>query len=759
MLTRQKASFALIISFFACTDYSEADEKKENSKPAPGHSHAGESFDDGPRQTAIRIDGTGNVNFPVTTSWSKGQQMFNQGIGQLHGFWYYEAERTFRQIAAEDPNCAMAYWGMSMANWENTKRSKGFIAKAVELKDKVSEREKLYISAQESFLADEPKDVKKRRQKLIEDIENIIHEYPDDLEAKAILVVRLWQFSHRGIPIGSRESIDAIMQQIFKENPLHPAHHFRIHLWDGKKPVRALSSAAVLHQTAPSIAHMWHMSGHIYSKLKRYAESAYHQEASARIDHNKQSEFRVLPDTIHNYAHNNEWLIRNWHYVGKVNDSILMSKGLIDNPQHPKLNHYGKGYSSSAFGRKRLVETLEQIEQWDKILELSKTHYLEPTENEKLQAERLLVIGRSYFEKQDPNSLNNILEQINERVSKYEEIKKKKTEEAKKKAESEKKKKEEVDKIVKDAARSSEDKLKYLRPIRDELSVCHELLQGEKLDDERAKKIKRKKPALAMLHLKYGEKSKAKEIALQAVNDGKNQVLPLATYIHVLESMGDQSESEKQFRILQNQSSLIDIEFSPFTRVLPIAKRLGETENWKTDKSWRGEDFGDNKPEKLNHLGPLVYQSPSAPNFDLLCEDGTRVSLESFSGKPLLLIFYLGHNCEHCVEQLNNISPFAKEFENSGIEIVAVGPEKLSELAKAHNLCSSGEEGFPFKLYSDLESGSFKDYRSYDDFEGMPLHGVFLIDRSSKLRWMDVGPEPFQDIKFLLRESKRLLSM
>ena len=759
MLMRQKASFALIIAFFVCTDYSEADEKKENSKPAPGHSHAGESFDDGPRQTAIIIDGTGNVNFPVTTNWSKGQQMFNQGIGQLHGFWYYEAERTFRQIAAEDPNCAMAYWGMSMANWENTKRSKGFIAKAVELKDKVSEREKLYISAQESFLADEPKDVKKRRQKLIEDIENIIHEYPDDLEAKAILVVRLWQFSHRGIPIGSRESVDAIMQQIFKENPMHPAHHFRIHLWDGKKPVRALSSAAVLHQTAPSIAHMWHMSGHIYSKLKRYAESAYHQEASARIDHNKQSEFRVLPDTIHNYAHNNEWLIRNWHYVGKVNDSILMSKGLIDNPQHPKLNHYGKGYSSSAFGRKRLVETLEQFEQWDKILELSKTHYLEPTENEKLQAERLLVIGRTHFEKQDPNSLNNILDQINERVSKYEEIKKKKTEEAKKKAESEKKKKEEVDKIVKDAARSSEDKLKYLRPIRDELSVCHELLQGEKLDDERAKKIKRKKPALAMLHLKYGEKSKAKEIALQAVNDGKNQVLPLATYIHVLESMGDQSESEKQFRILQNQSSLIDIEFSPFTRVLPIAKRLGETENWKTDKSWRGEDFGDNKPEKLNHLGPLVYQSPSAPNFDLLCEDGTRVSLESFSGKPILLIFYLGHNCEHCVEQLNNISPFAKEFENSGIEIVAVGPEKLSELAKAHNLCSSGEEGFPFKLYSDLESGSFKDYRSYDDFEGMPLHGVFLIDKSSKLRWMDVGPEPFQDIKFLLRESKRLLSM
>ena len=160
------------------------EEKKEKAKPAPGHSHVGESFDEGPRQSAIKVDGTGDVHFPITTNWSRGQQMFDQGIGQLHGFWYYEAERTFRQIAAEDPDCAMAYWGMSMANWENSKRSKGFIAKAAELKDKVTDREKLYISAQEAFLAEEPKDIKKRRQKLIEDIENIIHEYPKDIEAK-----------------------------------------------------------------------------------------------------------------------------------------------------------------------------------------------------------------------------------------------------------------------------------------------------------------------------------------------------------------------------------------------------------------------------------------------------------------------------------------------------------------------------------------------------------------------------------------------
>ena len=57
-----------------------------------------------------------SVRFPVTVAQPELQAYFDQGVGQLHGFWYFEAERTFRQIAAEDPECAMAYWGMAMAN-------------------------------------------------------------------------------------------------------------------------------------------------------------------------------------------------------------------------------------------------------------------------------------------------------------------------------------------------------------------------------------------------------------------------------------------------------------------------------------------------------------------------------------------------------------------------------------------------------------------------------------------------------------------
>ena len=71
------------------------------------------------------------------------------------------------------------------------------------------------------------------------------------------------------------------------------------------------AAAARLGQTAPGIAHMWHMPGHIYSKAKRYQDAIWHQQASARVDHAHMMKHFLLPDQIHNYAHNNEWLSRN----------------------------------------------------------------------------------------------------------------------------------------------------------------------------------------------------------------------------------------------------------------------------------------------------------------------------------------------------------------------------------------------------------------------------------------------------------------
>ena len=191
--------------------------------------------------------------------------------------------------------------------------------------------------------------------------------FPDDLEAKAFVAHRVWQNAREGIPIASYLATDALLKQIYEVEPLHPAHHYTIHLWDHRHPENALQSAARCGIAAPSIAHMWHMPGHIYSRLKRYEDAIYQQEASARVDHAHMMRDHVMPDEIGNFAHNNEWLIRNLVFVGRVNDALDLAMNMVELPQHPKYNTLEKKSGmpatvgdvccrrcgSSSYGRKR----------------------------------------------------------------------------------------------------------------------------------------------------------------------------------------------------------------------------------------------------------------------------------------------------------------------------------------------------------------------------------------------------------------------
>jgi alkyl hydroperoxide reductase subunit AhpC len=76
---------------------------------------------------------------------------------------------------------------------------------------------------------------------------------------------------------------------------------------------------------------------------------------------------------------------------------------------------------------------------------------------------------------------------------------------------------------------------------------------------------------------------------------------------------------------------------------------------------------------------------------------------------------------------------------------------------------AKGWTPYPFPLLADPTLKIFKEYRCYDDFERMPIHGTFLIDADkagrSRIRWQEISYEPFMDAPFLLKECKRLLSL
>lgn len=114
---------SLPLSLLLCSGFASS---QGASKPLEGHSGHGEVFNEGPRQAAHLLPGCGSIDFAVSVAKPRSRALFNQGMGQLHGFRYFEAERSFRQVAALEPGCAMAYWGMGMANVDNEARARGF---------------------------------------------------------------------------------------------------------------------------------------------------------------------------------------------------------------------------------------------------------------------------------------------------------------------------------------------------------------------------------------------------------------------------------------------------------------------------------------------------------------------------------------------------------------------------------------------------------------------------------------------------------
>ncbi len=816
------------------------DDSEVANVPLAGHSEHGDAYNQGPRQNAYLMGGTGQVDLKVTTAHDEVQAYFDQGLGQLYGFWYYEAERSFRRVVALDPNCAMGYWGLAQSNIDNEKRAVDFIGEAHEKKGQASEHEQMYIDALYAFFPKQEQEKDKAKEKelrkrYVKDLEKIIREYPNDMEAKAMLALHLWQSSRHGLPIVSHQAVDSLLEEVFRNVPNHPAHHFRIHLWDHEEPSQALASASVCGQAAPSIAHMWHMPGHIYSRLHRYHDAIFQQEASARADHAHMMRDGVLPDQIHNYAHNNEWLIRNLIHVGRANDAMSLARNMLELPQHPKYNAYAKeGMCSCKYGRLRLLQILETFEMRDELVELCQSVYLPATEVRELQTQRLRALGNAHFSRGESEKLVECLRQLDDlgdalrmegeeagraaeqklldkwakspetadnanqdvpddegasaREAKDDEAKDSETTDVGKKllkgiATASKKdsskeasltkensiedeqtqpprlREEEKSKAIKKARKKAVDRAtKGIAAVERATAELRGLQWLARAETDRAKEQFEKsdchKARLAEYYFLCGDHEKAVELLQGAVESGKNEVYPLAKQVDLLRKMGKTEEAQAAFEKLRHVAGLADLDSPLFTRLEKFANKLEYPTDWRKLPE-TSDDVGD-RPS-LNTLGPLRWAPSPARPWSLSSSTGAAVSLSDFRGRPVVVIFYLGAGCLHCVEQLHEFAPMQKKFESAGISLVAISTESEEHLESS--LDSYNVDGdFPFPLVANENLSIFKDYRVYDDFENMPLHGTFLIDAQGFIRWCDVSYEPFLDAEFLYQECQRLLA-
>jgi cyanophycinase len=719
--------------------------------PLAGHSFHGEAFNEGPRQAAFLMSGTGPISFEVSSSHPQVRKFVEQGIGQLHGFWYFEAERSFRHAAMLDPDCAIAYWGMALANAENDERAKEFIAEAVQRRDKASERERAYIDAVHKFLTGENKK-REREQQYVSALAKLVEKYPDDLEAKAFWGYALYKY--RTTVKKSYNEVDSVLDEVIEKQPLHPVHHYRIHLWDYKNAQRALDSAAKCGLGSPSVAHMWHMCGHIFSRLKRYGDAAWFQEASARVDHRHMMHDQMLPDEIHNFAHNNEWLIRNLMNVGRVNDAVDLAKNMIELPRHPKYNTLSNRKSTS-YGRERLFDVLVEYELWPELIAAATGTCLEPTDDPAEQLQRLRHLGTAYARAGQTDAASEIIAQIDALREKEPQSSEKLaaagqgTDAGSKSSPAECQEKEE----------NKREREQHERRERD-LKRAAECVRGhiawQKADF-----------AEALRHLTEAAEDKLLLARLQALNgnfeaaiaearryrrDHRQEVLPLAALLEILWQSGNEPAAREVFVELRALSNWIQLGSPVFARLEPIAVACGFPADWRVERP-EPDDLGE-RPQ-LDALGPFRWQPPPAADWLLPDRSGYLHSLQDYRGRGVVVIFYLGFGCLHCAEQLQAIAPRIDEFTKAGLSVIAISSDSLEGLARSQE--NYGKEPMPFPLVANPDHDVFRAYRAYDDFEDQPLHGTFVINAAGRICWQDISYEPFMDVDFLLRESQRLL--
>jgi peroxiredoxin len=771
------AALVAPLTSISAAEPAKAEAAADSDGPAAGHSYHGEAFNEGPRQAAVLIDGMSPIEFGTSSKSPAAQKFIEQGIAQLHGFWYLEAERSFRQAAKEDPQLAMAYWGMAMANANNTKRAREFMDKAMELSKKdTRHRETLYIEALDRLIPKEKKDEKKdekkvdreaerdekkkRTERYLSDMERLLHEFPEDIEARVLLALQLWLAERSGVKITSRYAVNALLGEVFAANPMHPAHHYRIHLWDSARPDNALHSAAQCGPASPGIAHMWHMPGHIYSKLKRYEDAAWQQEASARVDHAHMIRTRLMPDQTHNFAHNNEWLVRNLIYVGRVQDALDLSRNLVSLPQHPKYNSWNKR-GSYKYGRQRLVQTLTEYALWEELIKESGGNYLIPTTDDAQQEEWLGWLAVAQFMTGDSKQGARTLRSLQRRSlvlqtkvldleDKQADVDDAKSSKNEKEADKETAEPEKPEPTLDEVKRHISQLDQSLAKVRTADAVKRKDLKSFK---ENLPKARLNPLIQAQWQGEIGDLDEGIKIAEKAVRDGSGQVRPLAVLVDLLWKKDRKDDAKTHFAKLQKTAGTADLNTPMLAKLAPVAKAAGAKTDWRLPEP-PNKDLGERPP--LNDLGPFRWQPYQSPTWGAKAPDGKLVAGEEFDGRPRIIIFYLGFGCLHCIEQIHAFSPLYDEYKKAGIDVIAISTETVDDLQKGME--DFGEE-INIPLLSNGDQHVFKAFRCWDDFENQPLHGTFLIDHRGKVRWQDISYEPFNDAKFLLEESKRLLAL
>jgi tetratricopeptide (TPR) repeat protein len=282
----------------------------------------------------IHMTGIGNAHITITAT-AEAQTWFDQGLNLMHDFWDYESVKAFEQSVRVGPNCAMCWWGLAQAEgFRHSPRqsyAREALAKAVALKDRVTDTERLYIEAAQADAAIMEDSKRGADNQEIAILRELVAKNPKDTQARLFLAITLENgYDKNGEPRKRERQAIAMLEASLRDAPNDSAtNHYWIHAIEpGNHPERAIQSAAMLASLAPNSGHMVHMPGHIYYRVGDYTQAGHWFAESMSVDEHYMQAEHVGPDDDWNYAHNMMYAIANLMEQGRLADASALSDHL-----------------------------------------------------------------------------------------------------------------------------------------------------------------------------------------------------------------------------------------------------------------------------------------------------------------------------------------------------------------------------------------------------------------------------------------------
>jgi len=257
----------------------------------------------------------GKVSFPISCAPAV-QAEFNRGIALLHSFAYAPANAAFQKIAAEDPHCAMAHWGIAMTwfhpLWDLLPPS-SVPAAAHEITAAQSigtsdGREKAYINAYSLLLENaDSTSFPIRNQHYEQAMHELASQNAGDVETQVFYALALISNAPPTDKTHARQKQAlAILEPLDRAYPDHPGiTHYIIHASDSTELApRGLAAARKYAKVAPSAPHALHMPSHIFTRLGLWQDSINSNLAAAqaaRDQHDVGEELHAMDYLVYAY--------------------------------------------------------------------------------------------------------------------------------------------------------------------------------------------------------------------------------------------------------------------------------------------------------------------------------------------------------------------------------------------------------------------------------------------------------------------------